>query len=157
MVESRPFKLTVVKPLENKPNPLIGIGEISWSCDSQFFATKNDNIPNVIWIWQVSNLSLYSIAVHNKSVKTFSWSPKEMILSILTENNKVYLLSLSDASVCPITTEGTLNLNLTNFLWSSDGKKFLVGDKNNMFIGCPVLKDEQEGIENLNLGENEDY
>lgn len=134
---------------------MIGIGEISWSCDSQFFATKNDNIPNVIWIWQISNLSLYSIAVHNKPVKSFCWSPREMILSILTENNKVYLLSLSDASVCPITTEGSLTLSLSNFLWSSDGKKFLVGDKNNMFIGCPVFKEENEDVENLNLGEGD--
>lgn len=78
-----------------------------------------------------------------------------MILSILTENNKVYLLSLSDASVCPITTEGSLTLSLSNFIWSSDGKKFLVGDKNNMFIGCPIFKEENEDVENLNLGEGD--
>ena len=111
---------------------------MSWSFDSLFLATKNDNIPNVIWIWQVSNLSLYSIAVHLKPVKTFSWSPKANLISVICENNKVYVLTLSDASVCPIISEGSLMLQLSRFCWSGDGKMFMVGDRTSMFTGCPI-------------------
>lgn len=136
--------MNVAKPTYDKPNPLIGISEISWSYDSLFFATKNDNIPNVVWIWQVSNLSLYSIAVQIKPIKHFSWSPKDHILVILTENNKVYVLTLNDASVCPIITDSSINLSLSKVSWSDDGKSLLVGDRNHMFMACPSLSEDNQ-------------
>lgn len=118
-----------------------------WSFDSAFIATKNDNMPNVIWIWQISNLSLYSIAVQIKPVKHFSWSPKEHILIILTENNKVYVLTLTDGSVCPIVTDNNLNLSLNKVIWASDGKSYIIGDKSYMFIGTPIINDSNDNAE----------
>lgn len=124
-----------------------------------FIATKTDNIPNVVWIWQVSNLSLYSVAVQLKPVRQFSWSPKEHLLSILTENNKVYIISPKDASVCPILTDSNVNLSLNRLVWSSDGKSFIVGDRSYMFIGCPVIgnedeKEDESKIEEMGLNNN---
>jgi len=144
-VEARPFKLNFIKPQENKPNPLLGVSEMTWSFDSLFVATKNDSIPNVIWIWQISNLSLYSLAVQSKPIRDFSWSPKEYILTIVTENNKVYVLSLTDASVCPILTDNNnYNLSLSKVTWANDGKSYIVGDRSYMFIGCPVINSEEQ-------------
>jgi hypothetical protein len=136
--------MNLVKPPNDKPNPLIGVSEMSWSYDSLFLATKNDNIPNVVWIWQISNLSLYSIAVQIKPVKHFSWSPKDHILVVLTENNKVYVLTLNDASVCPIIVENGINLSLSKVSWADDGKTLLVGDRNNMFMACPSLSEDNQ-------------
>ena len=149
LIETRPVKLNFIKPCYDKPNPNIGIGEIKWSFDSNFIATKNEAIPNVIWIWQVSNLSLYSIGIHLKPVKSFAWSPIENLLLIVTENNRVYSMTLTEASIIPILSEKiNSNLYLSNIEWSSDGNSFIVSDKSNVFYGTPNYDNNNNNTEN---------
>ena len=61
-----PIKLPTIKIPMDKPNPPIGIGNLAWSFDRAFLASKNgkiffsfmnygtkDNMPNVLWIWDM--------------------------------------------------------------------------------------------------------
>ena len=44
---------------------------MSWSHDSKYLATKNDNMPNWVFIWDVSILKLHVVLIHRNPVKTF--------------------------------------------------------------------------------------
>lgn len=140
LIESRPVKLNYIKPAYDKPNPMIGISELSWSFDSNFVATKNDAIPNVLWIWQISCLSLYMVTIQSRPIRTFSWSPKHHLLTLVTENSKVYVISLTEASIVPVLSDGgTTNFGLTKIQWSNDGKSLIIGERSNIFIATPSL------------------
>lgn len=135
IIDHRPYKLPFIKPQLDKANPLIGIIDIRFSHDSTYLASKNEAIPNVIYIWNMNSLSLYSIVIHIRPVKSFTWSTTEHLLSVLCENDKVYMISLNGAYICSIPTDEGLGLGLNRFEWSDDGKGFLVGDRSYMFVG----------------------
>lgn len=139
-----PVKLPIIKPNTDKPYPLIGIGECNWSYDSNYFATRNDNMPNVLWIWQISNLSLHTVIIQQKPIKNFQWSPTEHILLIVTENSKLYTFTLTNVYVVELVTDVNYNLSVAKINWNSDGKSFVVSDKNYMIIGYPELNEQQE-------------
>ena len=40
-VQSVPFQLPSVKPDPEKPNPKLGVGQVAFSNDNRFLATKN--------------------------------------------------------------------------------------------------------------------
>ena len=86
-------------------------------------------MPNTIWIWEVTSLSLYAVAVQKKPVKAFVWSPSKHILAIATENSKIYILTLEGASVCDIPLESKLNVGINKIHWNVDGKSFIISEK----------------------------
>jgi len=88
-----------------------------------------DNMPNTVWIWEVTSLSLFSVAVQLKPVKHFVWSPSSHILAIATENSKIYILTLDDASVCDIPIDSKLNIQMSKCQWNVDGKSFIISEK----------------------------
>lgn len=47
---SGPIKLNKLPIETDKPNPSIGISDMSWSFDSNFLATKNGNSYNLLQI-----------------------------------------------------------------------------------------------------------
>jgi WD40 repeat protein len=149
-----PVKLPNVKPNIDKPNPAIGIGECNWSYDSNYFATRNDNMPNVLWIWQISSLSLHTVIIQQKPIKNFQWSPTEHILLIVTENSKLYTFTLTNVYVVELVTDVNYNLGVGKITWNSDGKSFVVSDKNYMVIGYPELNEQPE--EGIQEEENQD-
>lgn len=82
-----PIKLTVSKLTSNKENNPItgnGVSLLVWSYDSKYIATKNDNTPNCVWIWDVSTLSLNVILIHFDPVKSIDWSSRSNHLVIST-------------------------------------------------------------------------
>lgn len=86
-------------------------------------------MPNTIWIWEISTLSLFSVANHIKGIKDFSWSPTHHILAISTENDKIYILSLDSASICDIDVDSKTILGINKINWNVDGRSFLISDK----------------------------
>jgi hypothetical protein len=86
-------------------------------------------MPNTVWIWEVTSLSLFSVAAQLKAVKHFAWSPSNHILAIATENGKIYILTLDDASVCDVPIESKLNIGINKVLWNVDGKSFIISEK----------------------------
>jgi hypothetical protein len=66
----RPFELpksNTVTPLTQKVRdmelPKIGISIVACSSDSRFLATKNENFPQCVWIWDLTKLQLCTILV----------------------------------------------------------------------------------------------
>lgn len=48
---------------------------IEFSYDSLFVATKSEEVPNAVWIWDVSSVELQTILIHINPVKSFKFAP----------------------------------------------------------------------------------
>lgn len=77
----------------------------------------------------MTTLSLFTLVIQLNPIKSFSWSTTENILLLLSESNKVYIITPVEASICDIPTETNLNLNLNNVKWAPNGKSFIVSDR----------------------------
>lgn len=130
------FKIPCIKVPSDKPNPQLGVGLTEWSHDGQFIASRNDNMPSSVWIWEIQNLSLIAILVHLQQIKNFSWSPNKNELAICTGNGKIFFWSPEGAYVCDVPYEGR-NFSVHNLKWSFDGNYIMVLDKNECVIVYP--------------------
>lgn len=148
-----PVKFNCVKPNLEKPYPMIGVSEMSWSFDSNFLATKNDNMPNTLFVWQISSLSLHTVILQRENIKNFSWSPTDHILLICTENSKLYSFTLNNVYVVELVTDANLSLNINRINWNSNGKYFTVSDNKNLVIGQPEIN-EGEVDQNITINES---
>lgn len=148
------IKFNVLKPSLEKPN--IGVSEMSWSYDSNFLATRIDNIPNVLWVWHISTLSLHTVIVQIKPIKHFQWSPTQHILLICTENSRLYSFTLTNVYVIELVTD-TTNIAINKINWNVDGKSFIVSEKTYMIIGYPEINDAEEDLTNNNEKEEHGY
>ncbi len=69
----------------DKPNPPVGIGSLAWNYNGNYLATKNgicsklflinslDNMPCVLWIWDILNLSLFTVLIQLSPIKSYEW------------------------------------------------------------------------------------
>jgi hypothetical protein len=112
-------------------------------------------MPNVLWIWQISSLSLHTVIIQQKPIKNFQWSPTEHILLIVTENSKLYSFTLTNVYVVELVTDVNYNLNVSKITWNTDGKSFVVSDKNYMIIGYPEINDQNEEGSNEDVNNDE--
>ena len=55
--------------------PPTGIKSCEWSYDSAFLATKVESMPNVVWIWDITTLSLLTVLIHLNPVTAFKFAP----------------------------------------------------------------------------------
>lgn len=127
-MQSLPIKLPALKVPADKPNPPVGVSIIAWSFDSRYLATRNDNMPNVLWIWDMETLALHIILIQKQPIKSVSWSPKSLHLAFSTSAARLFLWSLDGASVCDVPTDLSV-FNVNKLGWSSDGQSLLIQDK----------------------------
>jgi hypothetical protein len=122
-----PIELSVVRPDMSKPNPKQGISQLVWSHDTKFLATRNDNIPNTVWIWETSLLSLVCVVTHINPVRMFKWSPTTCKLAICTNSSKVYFWSPDGASVVDVPAQ---DFSVRSFQWNPDGTSLSLSSAN---------------------------
>ena len=143
-----PFKLSNVN--------FKGIGTISQiecSFDSKLIASRNDSIPNAVFIWEINSLKLNTVIVHIKNVKDFKWSPKENVLIIVTENEKCYVFSLYNVYLVELISDSQKAFQANFIKWNNDGESFIISDKKQMIIGHPL---KQENNQNINSDDEND-
>lgn len=143
-----PIKLSVAKSSNKENSPISGNGVsiVAWSHDAKFLATKNDNTPNCVWVWDISTLSLSVVLIHFDTVKSIDWSGKSNHLVIATGSPRIFIWSINGASVCDIPLEGQ-DFNVTRVKWNPDGKSILIQDRSNLLIAYPhfTFLEENEG------------
>ena len=115
---------------------------------------KKDATPNVLWIWQISSLSLHTIIIQINPIKSFNWSPTDHMLLISTDNSKLYSFTLSKIYVFDIEVDKKVNLKFNKLYWSNDGKYFIMEDKSNFIIGSPIIDNDND---NNNNNRDEEY
>ena len=141
-----PIDLIKENILKNKNNnyvndktPRIGISKMAFSFDNYFLATKNDKMPNILFIWDINQMNLQFVLIQLNEVIHFEWAKNKNILFISTNNNKLYYFTLDSCKILKLAKD----FNNKSLLFSSDGKKMMIKDTNN-FIMVNLENEETE-------------
>ncbi|XP_026577859.1 WD repeat-containing protein WRAP73 [Pseudonaja textilis] len=138
-VVQAPVPLHHVKPPTDRANPRIGVATLAFSSDNSFLATKNDNLPNTVWIWDVQKMKLYGVLEHLGPVQDFHWDPKQPRLALCTGNTKVYLWSAAGCASVQIPMEG--DFKVTSLCWHPSEDSLVLLSKDN-FCLCYLEREE---------------
>lgn len=125
-----PVALQSTMPKSSDIFPKMGIKRIEFSFDSNFMATKNDNMKNVVFIWELFELNLFTVIVQLNNVVDFKWSPKQNVLFIVTDNNKLYHYNLEAIFV----TDLPDNFRANEIVLNSIGSKIILKDPDYMIL-----------------------
>ena len=151
-----PIDLIKENILKNKNNnyvndktPRIGISKMAFSFDNYFLATKNDKMPNILFIWDINQMNLQFVLIQLNEVIHFEWAKNKNILFISTNNNKLYYFTLDSCKILKLAKD----FNNKSLLFSSDGKKMMIKDTNNFIM----VNLENEGTERNKSEMREEY
>ncbi|XP_074583847.1 uncharacterized protein LOC141839894 isoform X2 [Curcuma longa] len=147
-----PFSLPFQKPAADKPNPKQGIGLLAWSNDSQYVCTRNDNMPTVLWIWDIRRLELVSVLVQKDPIRAVAWDPTCPRLVLCTGTPQLYMWTATGACC--------VNVPLPDFVvcdikWNSDGSCLLLKDRE-WFCCSAVVSVLPHSSEDSSEGEDDD-
>lgn len=127
-----------VQPLESvradpeKPFPRLGVGLLTFSPDSRYFATRNDNMPTVVWIWDVAKLQCTAVLRHIAGVRTINWHPLRNLLVIATGGSCLYFWSPRGALCAQIPADRAFTVN--EICWHPTGDSLLLFDKKRVCV-----------------------
>ncbi|NXN98622.1 WRP73 protein, partial [Rhinopomastus cyanomelas] len=134
-----PVSLHHVKPAADRANPKMGIGMLAFSSDNCFLATRNDNIPNAVWIWDIQKLKLFVVLEQLGAIQCFQWDPRQPRLALCTGNSKVYLWSPAGCVSVQVPVEG--DFQIVSLSWHSSGNSMALLSKDNC---CMCYLDREE-------------
>eukprot|EP00112_Aurelia_sp_Birch-Aquarium-sp1_P024370 Seg768.10 transcript_id=Seg768.10/GoldUCD/mRNA.D3Y31 product="WD repeat-containing protein WRAP73" protein_id=Seg768.10/GoldUCD/D3Y31 len=134
-IQPLPFPVPTVRADPEKANPKIGVGKVIFSHDNKYLATRNDNMPTVIWIWDVAKLSLSAALVQNYNVTAMEWDPKQTRLALCCGTNKLYMWSPAGCLSVDVPMESPFNV--TGLRWHTDGQGLLLLSKD-LFCMCSL-------------------
>jgi len=129
-----PITLPSTKPATDKPNPKQGIGMLSWSSDSHYFFTRNDNMPTALWIWDICRLELAAVLVQKDPIRAAAWDPTCTRLVLCTESSHLYMWTPSGACCVSVPLP---NFRIVDLKWNSDGSCLLLKDRE--FFCCAAI------------------
>ncbi|PIK58350.1 putative WD repeat-containing protein WRAP73 [Apostichopus japonicus] len=132
VLEACPIEVPVLKPDPDKANPKIGISLLAFSSDNKYLATKNDNMPNALWIWDVQKLCQTVLMLQVGNVKCAKWSPVQTQLALCTGNNKLYLWSPAGSVSVEVPTEASFQVH--KIQWHPEGGVLLLSGKEQMCL-----------------------
>ena len=136
--------------------PKFGVNKISISSDNNFLASKNDNMPKIIFIWDLIKMCLNTVLIQINEVSNFQWARNQNILFISAYNNKLYYFTLDSCKIAELDHDFSNN----NLVLSSNGTKMILKD-NDYFIvvdiNSPQMVDEINNETEKNLeGDTQD-
>ena len=137
------------KNLFNDKMPNIGISKMAISYDNYFLASKNDNMPNVLFIWDLNIMNLQTVLIHLNEIVYFKWCKNRNILFICTNNNKLYYYTLDSCKILQLSSD----FHNKSLVFSNDGKIMMVKDTNNFIMVHIDNKNVINNEVNLNVGE----
>jgi hypothetical protein len=109
-------------------------GMLSWSSDSHYFFTRNDNMPTALWIWDICRLELATVLVQKDLIRTAAWDPTCSRLALCTESPHLYMWTPSGAFCI---NNPLPNFRIVDLKWSSDGSRLLMKDRES--FGCAEI------------------
>ncbi|XP_008798782.2 WD repeat-containing protein WRAP73 [Phoenix dactylifera] len=138
-----PISLPSQKPAIDKPNPKQGIGLLSWSNDSHYVFTRNDNMPTVLWIWDICHLELAAVLMQKEPIRAAAWDPTCPRLVLCTGSPHLYMWNPSGACCVSIPLP---NFVIYDLKWNSDGSCLLLKDRESFCCAAVVsmLPDSSE-------------
>lgn len=125
-IANTPCRVDVTPPNVEKPFPKLGVGLLDFSADSRFFATRNDNMPKCVWIWDVSRLRQVAVLYQLENVRAMQWHPNRSILAIASGTATVHFWSPNGGLCAQVPAKS--EFKVLNLRWSPDGKSLALLD-----------------------------
>lgn len=122
----------VIRPDLNKANPKLGVSTVNFSANCQYMYSKNDNMPNVLWIWDIPKLRLATVLLQLSPIKTVAWDPTQSRLALCTGTNKIYMWSPKGSLSVQIPCEATFTAQ--DVKWHRDGSALLIISRDQMCV-----------------------
>lgn len=116
-------------------------GLLSWSKDSHYICTRNDSMPNAVWIWEMRDLEVAAILIHKDPVRAAAWDPTCTRLVLCTGSSHLYMWTPSGAYCVSVPLP---QFSVTDLKWNSDGSCLLLKDKDSFCCAAvpPLVADE---------------
>jgi WD40 repeat protein len=150
-----------IRPDPTKPNPRMGVGLLSWSVDCRYLLSRNDNMPNTLWIWRMDKLKLGESSTPSSTscphlMSTHTYSPTTPPhLTILSTTTHIPLPHLIPPSPSPGALVGQIGM-VRSARWSptanklavctGNAKLYLWSPKGVSWIGVPTDEFEVKGL-----------
>ncbi|KAJ3070321.1 WD repeat-containing protein wrap73 [Podochytrium sp. JEL0797] len=132
-----PFTVPTVKVEIDKLSPKKGVGMCAFNCDGSYIASRNDNMPNSLWIFHLPTLSQSALIHQMSPIKQFLWNPLlPAICAISCANGYIYMWSESEG--CSAIEVPAVNFDIVKIEWSPDGKALVVMDKDKFCVAYLV-------------------
>ncbi|RKP06138.1 hypothetical protein THASP1DRAFT_18862 [Thamnocephalis sphaerospora] len=123
-----PLQLQTVRPDPDRPNPRMGINLLDFDAAGGFIVTRNENMPNYLWIWEVAQLSRRALIQQAMPVRTARWNPVlPGILAYCCGTRMVYLWT--EKHGCRALDLPHANFVANGLRWSPNGRSLLLVDK----------------------------
>ena len=103
-----------------------------------------DNMPNCLWIWDVTTLSQVALIQQMSPVKSVSWNPLNPDqLVFCCANSFVYLWDFKSGCESIQVPAGNILIHPVNFTvssmeWNPDGKSLVIMDKDKFCLAFPI-------------------
>jgi WD40 repeat protein len=135
IISELPLKLPAVRAGTDRPNPKAGVGIATWSPDGAFLATRCDDRPNIMWIWDSAKLELASVLIQSAPIRAAEWAPTQPHrLAVACTSGRVYFWTPNGASCAHVPVQG---MKVTSLKWGADGSALMVAGRE-MFV-CAYL------------------
>ncbi|TPX40671.1 hypothetical protein CcCBS67573_g10611 [Chytriomyces confervae] len=142
------IRVDVDKPVVPKK----GVGLCEFSCTGRYLASKNENMPNVLWIWDLTTLSQVALIQQLSAIRSVAWNPvRPGVCAISCGNNYVYLWAADEdtkienndrqdelAGACSAIEVPAVNFQIAAFSWCPDGRSLVLIDKDKFCIAYLV-------------------
>ncbi|KAF9171424.1 WD repeat-containing protein wrap73 [Mortierella sp. AD010] len=147
-IADQPAWIPTIRIDTHKPNAKIGVGWCDFNCDGTLLASRNDNMPNALWIWSMSELKPIVIIQQQSPIRVCRWDPgsPSRIVWCCSGSSSVYSWRASSAvlggivEAIEVPAEG---FEVSSLKWCPNGKGLLLLDKDMFCIGFPVEEDEE--------------
>ncbi|XP_048096649.1 WD repeat-containing protein WRAP73 [Alosa alosa] len=135
-----PVQVPTVQPDTDRANPKVGISSLAFSADNRYLATKNDNMPTCVWVWDMQRVGLQAVLEQASVVRCFVWDPRRPRLAMCTANNKLYMWSPAGCVSVRVPVEGCFQV--LSLLWHCSGDSLILIGKDQLCL-CYMETEQQ--------------
>ena len=118
------LQIAAIKPDLDKPNPKMGVSSIQFSGDNRFMLTRNDSMPNILWIWDMIKFKLANVIIQTNAIRCVCWDPSQSRLALCTNNNKLYMWSPQGCVSIETPCEATFLIQ--QVIWAPNGLSLIL-------------------------------
>ncbi|KFH67779.1 hypothetical protein MVEG_06511 [Podila verticillata NRRL 6337] len=143
----QPAQVPTVRIDTHKPNTKIGVGWCDFNSDGTLLASRNENMPNVLWIWSLAEQKPVTIIQQQEAIRVCRWDPSTPARIVwCCGTDRVYSWRADpnilggDIEAVPVPAE---NFEVNSLRWCPEGGSLLLLDKDLFCLAYPFDENDQ--------------
>ena len=112
-------------------------GACQWSDDNRGLATRNDNMPTTVWLWDMMRRELAATLMQKDPMKTLDWDVAHCRLAMCTGTSNIFMWAQDGPSCVHVPLQGFM---ASAVRWNPTGTAFVITDRDTVrcaFLGAP--------------------